>query len=106
MLERALCWMVAAMVCFAVAISTAALAGASGAPSAHPASRAGCPAKAEDDPRWNWHLCGNHKRGVVTMWGTPKVVTCGEYHWLVTHGDLDPHNAILAGDRECGDRRV
>jgi hypothetical protein len=65
--------------------------------------RAGCPA--EDDPGWNWRLCGNHRRGVVTMWGTPKVVSCGELRWLVKHGDLDPHTLWLRGDWSCGRRR-
>jgi hypothetical protein len=59
----------------------------------------------EDSPGWNWARCGNGKRGVVTMWGTPKVVSCGDFHWLATHGDLDPREPWLVGDYSCG-RRV
>ena len=29
---------------------------------------------AEDDASWNWALCGNGKRGVVTLHGNPRVV--------------------------------
>jgi hypothetical protein len=59
---------------------------------------------AEDSPGWVWSKCGNRKRGVVTMWGTPKTVTCGDLRWLVRHGDLDPHTPRLPGDRACGRR--
>lgn len=76
----------------------------SGAPSAAAApARAGCPQ--EDDPAWNWVRCGNGIRGVVTMWGTPKFVTCGDLRWLVKHGDLDPHTPWVRGDWSCGRRR-
>lgn len=62
-----------------------------------------CPA--EDSPSWNWVRCGNNSRGVVTMWGTPKVVSCGDLRWLVRHDDLDPRTPWLKGDFSCG-RRV
>jgi hypothetical protein len=60
----------------------------------------------EDDPCWNWATMGDRKRGVVTMWGTPKIVTCGGLRWLVRHGDLDPHTPWLRGDYSCGRRRA
>lgn len=60
------------------------------------------PCGAEDDPTWVWYRCGNGQRGVVTMWSTPKVVTCGGFRWLVRHGDLDPHTPRLRGDARCG----
>ena len=38
---------------------------------------------AEDMPCWNWATMGNHRRGIVTVWGTPKIVGprayCREY---------------------------
>lgn len=61
-----------------------------------------CPA--EDDPSWNWVRCGNGRRGIVTMWGTPKVVSCGEFRWLARHGDLDPRTPWIVGDYSCGRR--
>lgn len=72
---------------------------------------AGAPACQEDDPCWTWPIMGNRQRGVVTMWGTPKNVTCGDLRWLVRHGDLDPFTPRLKGDAMCGrsrayDRRV
>jgi hypothetical protein len=60
------------------------------------------PCGAEDGRTWTWSRCGDGRRGVVTMWGTPKVVTCGGLRWLVRHGDLDPHTPWLRGDRSCG----
>ena len=56
----------------------------------------------EDMPCWNWTTMGDHRRGVVTMWGTPKVVSCGDLRWLIRHGDLDPHTPRLRGDGACG----
>lgn len=56
----------------------------------------------EDMPCWNWATMGDKHRGVVTMWGTPKVVSCGGLRWLVRHGDLDPHTPRLRGDAMCG----
>lgn len=58
----------------------------------------------EDMPCWNWATMGDKHRGVVTMWGTPKVVSCGGLRWLVRHGDLDPHTPRLRGDAMCGRR--
>jgi len=60
------------------------------------------PCGAEDDPTWVWYRCGDGQRGVVTVWGTPKVVRCAGFRWLVRHGDLDPHTPRLKGDHHCG----
>jgi hypothetical protein len=73
------------------------------APAPAAPSRARC---AEDMPCWNWSVMGDRQRGVVTMWGTPKVVTCGSLRWLVRHGDLDPGTPWLRGDYSCGRRRA
>lgn len=94
---RAFAYGFLAMCCMLAALSGAAPA----APSA-PASAARC---AEDMPCWNWATMGDGHRGVVTMWGTPKVVTCGGLRWLVKHGDLDPGTVWLRGDYSCGRRR-
>jgi hypothetical protein len=57
----------------------------------------------EDDPAWVWSRCGDHRRGVVTMWGTVKVVSCGDFHWLARHHDLDHRSTpVLRGDWGCG----
>jgi hypothetical protein len=57
----------------------------------------------EDSPEWSWPQCGNRERGVVTMWGTQKVVNCGDFHWLATHDDLDRRStSVLRGDWRCG----
>lgn len=57
---------------------------------------------AEDDPSWVWFRCGNRMRGVVTMWGTPAVVTCGTFRYLVRIGDIDTRSTPkLRGDAWC-----
>jgi hypothetical protein len=71
------------------------------APARASAPRA-CPE--EDSPAWNWVRCGNGYRGVVTMWGTEKVVSCGEFRWLARHADLDPRTPWIVGDYSCGRR--
>src|SRR3954462_1046480 len=64
------------------------------------------PCPEEDDPSWNWVRCGNGQRGIVTMWGTPKVVSCGDMRWLVRHRDLDERlTPWIVGDYSCGRRR-
>ena len=98
-----------AMIAAILSLTLAASSLASGTPvsvpaRAHSTGVATLPCGSEDSPDWNWHRCGNHRRGVVTMWGTPKVVSCGALRWLVRHGDLDPHTPRLRGDRECGRR--
>jgi hypothetical protein len=60
----------------------------------------------EDEPCWNWARMGNGKRGVVTMWGTPKVVTCGQFRWLARHLDIDPRTPWMTGDYSCGRRHA
>ena len=60
------------------------------------------PCGAEDGNTWVWYRCGDGQRGVVTMWGTPKNVSCSGFRWLVRHGDLDPHTPHLKGDYWCG----
>lgn len=65
----------------------------------------------EDMPCWNWATMGNGRRGIVTMWGTPKVVTCGGMRHLVKTRNLDPYTRRLRGDGMCGrtlayDRRM
>lgn len=43
---------------------------------------------AEDNPCWNWAKMGNHKRGVVLVDGTPKIVgPCG-FNRLWAHGAI------------------
>lgn len=43
---------------------------------------------AEDDPCWNWAKMGNHRRGVILLDGTPKVVgPCG-FNRLWAHGAI------------------
>lgn len=85
-----------------ILVAALTLAGAA-APPAAPA-RGACPE--EDDPGWNWVRCGNGARGVVTMWGTPKVVSCGDMRWLVRHHDLDERlTPWIVGDYSCGRRR-
>lgn len=38
----------------------------------------------EDQPCWSWSQMGNHKRGIVTVWGNPAVVgPCGFYRHYV-----------------------
>lgn len=51
-----------------------------------------------------WPTTGDRTRTVVTMWGTVKRVDCRQFHWLATHGDLDPHTPRLRGDIACGRR--
>lgn len=57
----------------------------------------------EDDPCWRWPTMGNRKRGVVTMWGTPKVVTCGDFRYLHRTRNLSPGSRAgsLPGDWSC-----
>jgi hypothetical protein len=85
-----------------ILVAALTLAGAA-APPAAPARVAPCPN--EDEAGWNWVRCGNGARGVVTMWGTRKVVSCGDMRWLVRHGDLFPGTPWIVGDYSCGRRR-
>jgi hypothetical protein len=75
-----------------------------------PAQRAASPrvtaCGAEDGPTWTWSRCGDGRRGVVTMWGTPKTVDCRHLRDLIRQGDLDPHTPWLRGDYSCGRRHV
>lgn len=48
----------------------------------------------EDDPCWNWVTMGNRKRGVVTLWGTPKVVGPCEFRALWMAGSLRYHVTV------------
>jgi hypothetical protein len=89
--------MLAASMLVLAALFAAACSAAPAAPAR--AERVRC---TEDMPCWNWATMGDRNRGVVTMWGTPKVVSCGGFRWLVRHGDLDPHTPRLKGDAMCG----
>lgn len=72
----------------------------------------------EDEPCWRWPTMGNHRRGVVTMNGTPLVVTVRRFCRLYLHGNLDrypfnpdsrPGDGFVPGDwvalHRCGFRR-
>jgi hypothetical protein len=61
---------------------------------------------AEDSPSWVWSRCGDGRRGVVTMWGTPKVVDCRHLRDLIRQGDLEPATPWLRGDYSCGRRHA
>lgn len=87
----------------AIAAGAALSAALATTTAAHAAVPAAQRCGAEDAPGWDWSRCGNHRRGVVTMWGTPKIVTCGDLRWLVRHGDLDRRSTPrLPGDARCG----
>jgi len=93
--------LIGALMCVAFLAPSAAPALAS--PLSAPAGGTAC---LEDMPCFNWTKMGNRKRGVVTMWGTMKVVGCGDFRWLVRHGDLDERSTPwLVGDWSCGRRR-
>lgn len=52
----------------------------------------------EDAPCWNWATMGNHRRGIITMWGTPEVVSPCRYQHLAKRGLIAP------GDHMLGDK--
>ena len=84
-------------------VLAALFAGAASAPAAPArAERVRC---TEDMPCWNWATMGNRTRGIVTMWGTMKVVDCFHLRDLLAWDDVDPHNPWLRGDYSCGRRR-
>lgn len=89
------------------AVIVAGLSLSAGMASATAADAAQRPAHCTEDMAcWTWPRMGNGRRAVVTMWGTPKVVTCGDMRWLVRHGDLDERSTPwLRGDYSCGRRR-
>lgn len=60
----------------------------------------------EDMPCWSWPTMGDGMRGVVTMHGTPKVVSCAGMRSLIRHRNLDPHSPRLKGDAQCGRTRA
>ena len=62
----------------------------------------------EDEPCWTWSTMGNKRRGIVTMWGTPKVVTCGQYRHLYRTGNLDigSRPGSMRGDWSCIGRSI
>jgi hypothetical protein len=76
-----------------------------GTPAQRAASQRVTPCGAEDGGTWTWYRCGDGRRGVVTMWGTPKVVDCRHLRDLIRQGDLEPHTPWLRGDHHCGRRR-
>lgn len=67
----------------AVLAATAALAVAGDAAASTPQSAIRC---VEDAPCWTWSKMGNHKRGIVTAYGTPKIVGPSGYRriWFDT----------------------
>lgn len=74
--------------------------GLAAAPSADADAAATLPGRpcADDEPCWNWTTMGNRRRGVVTMWGTPLVVSPHRYCLLARHHNLSPGLPKLRGD--------
>lgn len=65
-----------------------------------PAQARTCPAPTEDSPGWDWTRCGNHRRGVVTVNGTPLVVGPCRFRRLMQDLQLDYRPTdVLKGDR-------
>ena len=74
-----------AMCAWTCALGTLALATPAHARSAS-ASALSC--GAEDGPTWNWARCGNHKRGVVTLYGNVRTVGPCQFARLWRAGHL------------------
>jgi hypothetical protein len=56
----------------------------------------------EDAPCWSWSQMGNRRRGIVTAWGTPKVVgPCGYRREVLR---TPPSMRKLLGRKLKGDR--
>lgn len=95
-------WLITGLLCLA-GLASAMLPHATPALSATGASAVSCPATAEDDPAWDWTRCGNHKRGVVTVHGTPLVVGPCRFQYLFRTGHLA---YVLRWTDERGTRHV
>jgi hypothetical protein len=70
------------------------------APASMPAYHCG----AEDDLSWSWSRCGNHRRGIVTNWGNPRVVgICGFARLVRSHRVFGYGRGLqhLSGDRHA-----
>jgi hypothetical protein len=84
-----LSWLGAAILCLS-------LAGLVTAPNAD----ASAPRCQEDAPCWHWPTMGNHKRGIVTMNGTPLVVGPCRFARMMRAGNIDYQPTdYLRGDR-------
>lgn len=79
------------------ALALAALSIAAGAIVGAPAAtRAVCQ---EDAPCWNWASMGDHHRGIVSMHGTPLVVSPCRFKKLMQSGMLDYRfSDVMRGD--------
>lgn len=54
----------------------------------------------EDMPCWNWASMGDHRRGVVTMFGTPLVVSPCKFQRLMKMRVIDYRpDDVLKGDK-------
>lgn len=56
----------------------------------------------EDEPCWRWPTMGNRMRGVVTMHGTPLIVTARRFCRLYAHRNLDRYPFNPAAERGDG----
>lgn len=53
----------------------------------------------EDQPCWNWATMGNHHRGIVTMHGTPLVVSPCQFQRLMRARNVDYRGQDMKGDK-------
>ena len=84
-----------ALVLAVIAIALAASALAADLARADAGTPAAC---AEDAPCWNWARMGNHRRGIVTLYGNVRVVGPCQYARMRRAHRIDPHTPRLRGD--------